>query len=540
MLSTKIRTTIITLVAAASFAPAAVAPVQASAALPAVAPAQPGCVNTGVGLGPNGNSEPPHPPSPEPAFTRGVTNTISWQPCPSSYWYTGKEVDAAVEPGSRFGSSTGRQYMLNITNLATSQQGTIYLPGGESESSYTVSGGSFPAAPGAIDGTRFEYRLSTRQRICAEARLPGVCTQYRYIYSEESAPVYSTQDATAPALLGLSLDNGAPYTNQLTVPVHLSAVDATRPGGVASGLGFMQFSLSETFGCTAFSVCDPAYEPNTTVSLNPSHAFGLGGLLGGGTVQPADGPRTVCARVFDLANYTPPGKVLGSIFGSQPQGNVSNIVCASILLDTTGPKLVVKAKTSVNVHKPISFDATQSSDPSPGSGVDAGSAVWRFGDGQLASGLAVTHRYAKAGKYTVSFSMKDNAGNETTIKINVEVMAPNAPVSGATVTTTAAPSHHPPVAAAAARITRLSVRKLHGRYVLELKLSRAGNVIAELKRLSPRPSSTLKEIKRHLHGGTTQLVLGSLKRHSRERVIVAVLGNAANISTTRTVGITVG
>ena len=76
--------------------------------------------------------------------------------------------------------------------------------------------------------------------------------------------------------------------------------------------------------------------------------------------------------------------------------------------------------------------------------------------------------------------------------------------------------------------------------VLELKLSRAGNVIAELKRLSPRPSSTLKEIKRHLHGGTTQLVLGSLKRHSRERVIVAVLGNAANISTTRTVGITVG
>jgi hypothetical protein len=158
--------------------------------------------------------------------------------------------------------------------------------------------------------------------------------------------------------------------------------------------------------------------------------------------------------VFDLANYTPPGKVLGSIFGSQPQGNVSNIVCASILLDTTGPKLVVKAKTSVNVHKPISFDATQSSDPSPGSGVDAGSAVWRFGDGQLASGLAVTHRYAKAGKYTVSFSMKDNAGNETTIKINVEVMAPNAPVSGATVTTTAAPSHHPPVAAAAARITR--------------------------------------------------------------------------------------
>ena len=63
----------------------------------------------------------------------------------------------------------------------------------------------------------------------------------------------------------------------------------------------------------------------------------------------------------------------------------------------------------------------------------------------------------------------------------------------------------PPLASPAARITRLVVRKLT----------------------------------RHLRAGSSELVLGSLKRHSRERVIVAVLGGTANVSTTRAVAIVV-
>jgi hypothetical protein len=517
---------------------------KASTARPAVTPAQPGCVNTAIrGVrGEPGYAEPPHPSSPEPAFTRGLTNTITWQPCPSSYWYTGSEVNGLSAPGGeKLGQSTGRQYILNITNTATGQRVSIYLPGGETESSYTVSGSGFPAAPGAIDGTKFEYRLSTRQRICTNGGALGLCQSFGYVYSEQSAPVSSTQDATAPALILLTLDNGLPYTNQLTVPVHLSAVDPSRPGGVSSGLGSMQFSLSPTFGCTVLSVCASSYAPNTTVALDPSSLLGLGGLLGG-TPPPGDGLRTVYARVFDLANYMPPSQsLLRPIFGGQPQGNVSNVLSASILLDTTGPKLVVTAKSSTHVGKPVSFDATQSSDPSPGSGVDAGTAVWRFGDGSIASGLAVTHRYHKTGKYTVTFSMKDNAGNESTLKIHIKVKALNVPVTGSAVTTTGTPFHHQPLLSSpAVRITRLSLGKRRGRYVLTLKLSKAANVIVELRRLSPHPSITLKELKRHLHRGTSELVLGSLRRHSREQVIVAILGGAANVSTTRTVTVRQG
>jgi PKD domain len=517
----------------------------ASTARPAVAVPQPGCGNTGIGGNrphPT-NAEAPHAPSPQPAFTRGMSNTITWQPCPGSYWYNAHEVDQFVGIGY-FESSTGRQYILNITNIATGQKESIYLPGGETESSYTVSGGGFPAATNAIDGTKFEYRLSTRQRICTNSGqvIPtDICEQYGYVYSEQTAPVSSTQDATAPELLTLTLDNGLAYTNQLTVPAHVSAVDPSRPGGVPSGLGFMQFSLSPTFGCPVLSVCASSYASNTTVGLNPGPQFGLGGLLGG-SPPPGDGLRTVFARVFDLANYMPPSpSLLRPIFGGQPQGNVSNVLSASILLDTTGPKLVVTAKSSTHVGKPVSFDATHSSDPSPGSGIDAGTAVWRFGDGTVASGLAVTHRYHKTGKYTVTFSMKDNAGNESTLKIHIKVKALSVPVSGSAVTTTGTPSHHQPLQSSpAVRITRLSLGKRRGRFVLTLKLSKAASVIVELRRLSPHPSITLKELKRYLRGGTSELVLGSLRRHSREQVIVAILGGAANVSTTRTIGINVG
>jgi len=482
------------------------------------------------------------PPLAKPPATVGLTQTIYWNPEPESYW------DNDVNPANSNGTPTpwphagGYAYIVNITNESTCKTASFHVPGGKAASQFTVSTSDFPAAPGAIDGTVFAYRLSTVETICQPTPnapsgfLLGVCEQPSTNYSNESAAVVSLQAATAPVLQSLTLNSGIPYTDQVTVPVQLSAVD--RPpanGGAAAGLGSMELSLSPAFSCgpVAGFACASAYAPGTTVSLDPR--FTLGGS------PPPDGLRTVCARVFDAA-YLPsykPSSGIGAAAGSlQPQGNVSNVLCSSILLDTTGPVIKVTADAlPATAGKAVTFDATQSSDPSPGSGVDAGTAVWRFGDGTDASGLAVTHTYASAGSFTATFSLSDRAGNTSTLAIAVTVKPAGVASSGTTVTSTGQPSHHPPVAPA--RLTHLRVRRLHGRYVLQLRMSAAARVLVEVQRRSPLPLALVQKFVRHARRGNNSFTLAPLRHHSSERVEVTIASNAANATTTHSVNITV-
>jgi PKD domain len=491
---------------------------------------------------------PPTPLAKQPA-TVGLTNTVYWVPAPSSW-------DAA----SSYPRAGGYAYRLNITNLTTCMVKSFNVPGGITASSFTVSGSNFPAAADVIDGTSFSYRLSTVFTYCQTEVLLHACQDTQTIYSDQSAAVVSLQDSTAPVLQSFTLDNGQRYTNQLTVPVELEANDplpaGVPPGTVAPGLGYVEFSPTAGFECSLVGVaalkerrssCTLApYASDTTVTLTPG-----------------DGLHTVFARVFDQAqapNWQPPGLVTPTP-SAPPAGNVSSALSAKIVLDTTPPTLVVtRSPATVTVGQPVSFDGSESSDPpagsGPGSGIDGGTAVWEFGDGTNASGLAATHTYTKAGSYTASFSMRDNAGNLSTTDIPLLIKA--APVtttttktttSTQTVTTTTASQPttvtvttgaKPPSTPPTARLTLFTVHQSHGRERLELRLTRAVTVAVEVTRLRPAPQTTIEKFSRRLHAGLNQLTLRRFPAQSRERVSVALSGPRAETTSTRTVTVTVG
>jgi chitodextrinase len=47
--------------------------------------------------------------------------------------------------------------------------------------------------------------------------------------------------------------------------------------------------------------------------------------------------------------------------------------------------------------------------------------LWRFGDGGRASGARVTHRYRRAGRYTVRSTVIDDDGARATDRVRVRV-----------------------------------------------------------------------------------------------------------------------
>jgi hypothetical protein len=440
-----IAAALLALVAASGLGGTPPAAAAAAAACPAPAPSGTAYTNEWVDEGPNAGPDHSTPafggplsaPLAKPAATVGLTQTIFWNPEPASYWDYLQTY--ASPPPTHLG---GYAYIVNITNESTCQTKAIDVPGGQSADQFTVSGSDFPAAADAIDGTTFAYRLSTVYSWCDSETTPGsVCGPdgTKTSYSDQTTAVTSLQDATSPVLASFSLGNAplAPvdlhgslpplvYTNKLTVPVHLVASDPEpSAGGAASGVGYVQFSPTATFSCAASSVCVSPFAPTTSVTLPAG----------------PDGPRTVYARVFDMAQaptWKPPPTVgLPLSHSGLPAGNASNVLSATIELDTAGPKLVVTAAPQPGkVGKPVTFDASHSSDPPiprssqlvalgepavPGPGINPATAAWNFGDGTTASGLTVTHAYAHKGTYTVTFSLADRIGNVSTTQITVKV-----------------------------------------------------------------------------------------------------------------------
>lgn len=99
------------------------------------------------------------------------------------------------------------------------------------------------------------------------------------------------------------------------------------------------------------------------------------------------------------------GNALASIAGYFGHG-----IAEIVPLDGSGPvlaKLSVPAR--VKRRSPVRFSVASFDEWSS----LAGPPRWRFGDGATALGTAVTHRYARAGSYTVRVSAADAVGNRT-------------------------------------------------------------------------------------------------------------------------------
>ncbi len=84
--------------------------------------------------------------------------------------------------------------------------------------------------------------------------------------------------------------------------------------------------------------------------------------------------------------------------------------------DNTDPNASFVVIGEQKVGKNITFDASNSSD-----NVGIVSYEWEFGDGTTAQGKNVAHTYDEAGNYTVSLTVKDEAGNEDTYETTISV-----------------------------------------------------------------------------------------------------------------------
>ncbi len=68
----------------------------------------------------------------------------------------------------------------------------------------------------------------------------------------------------------------------------------------------------------------------------------------------------------------------------------------------------------------VAYDASASSDPD---GTIA-SYSWDFGDGQLGTGMTITHTYATMGTYTIQLTITDNEGATSSTSKTITVLRP--------------------------------------------------------------------------------------------------------------------
>ena len=101
------------------------------------------------------------------------------------------------------------------------------------------------------------------------------------------------------------------------------------------------------------------------------------------------------------------------------KANLSNANCDSVVVDRTVPVAAINtASTTVKVGDVVSFQAS-ASDATSGL---TGPGEWTFGDSDaIPSGDVVSHVYDQPGTYEVTLTVRDKAGNSTTVRMTITV-----------------------------------------------------------------------------------------------------------------------
>jgi PKD repeat protein len=129
-------------------------------------------------------------------------------------------------------------------------------------------------------------------------------------------------------------------------------------------------------------------------------------------VTGADGRATFIVTAPPLATPAEGITVFATPFGTD--ANNANTFSLAIALtgtqNSTAPSPVVtSAPDAPVVGQAVAFDASGTTDEGQACNNNC-SYSWNFGDGSVASGIAVTHTYAVAGTYFVGLTVVDNAG----------------------------------------------------------------------------------------------------------------------------------
>jgi hypothetical protein len=419
-------------------------------------------------------------------------------------------------------ASTDRRFTVTVENVATGGTASVTVHG-EDEVDATIDADDLPTGPsGQIDGVTFEYVVVRKEKWCsAGSPSLGICQVTATRTSFPSPAQRSTQDARAPTA-SLTLAAGRAFTRSLEVAAR---VDATDPGSASSGAGYVAFGGTERRGgCAPLAPCVEPLGPGLTVRLAPG----------------PDGQRIVEARVYDKARG--PTDDPGATTIGTPPGNASTPFSDAIYVDRTAPAIFIRISTTrVMVGSPVTFDASQSTDPGEGSGLRPASAAWSFGEGAPGAGLVVTRTYSRTGRFPFTFTVTDNAGNVAlTDPVEIDVTAAPVPPQPGTAEKPPQAPRPETVDRRAPTLSSLSVRRRAGRATVAFRLSERGVVRVEVRRVLPRPVRRTAALSRGLRAGRRGVLLPAAATRKRGRYVIVLVARdrAGNVSKPRTLRLT--
>jgi PKD repeat protein len=141
---------------------------------------------------------------------------------------------------------------------------------------------------------------------------------------------------------------------------------------------------------------------------------GMEDLLVGAVGDPTQDPTQVGKQVAVFLNQGDGSFVPGAVYG----GALVPLSAISALPYNQPPAALADASvTQTYVGEPVQFDGTGSSDDDG----EIVSYVWDFDDGHIAEGATPEHIFDAVGTYTVTLTVTDNRGAESSDEIQIEV-----------------------------------------------------------------------------------------------------------------------
>jgi hypothetical protein len=158
-----------------------------------------------------------------------------------------------------------------------------------------------------------------------------------------------------------------------------------------------------------------------TLPITEEGTLGLLQLTVDGAPLPATlAPSGILQATWPTAGLAP-GPHAFVLTASDQSGNVATFKL-SLNVDNDAPRVRLRAPLHADTGDKVRISASVRD---PGSGL-AGRPRVEFGDGAGADGFRLAHRYERAGRYIVSISATDRAGNTTLVRRSLRVRVPAA------------------------------------------------------------------------------------------------------------------